>query len=228
MSHTTPRGRTVRRSLAVSLVGVLALTVGLGTTAAGASTTGRRFAVVKAACNRKIDQRVVALVDFRARIFATRHLDAADRAEMVASIEQTIAVLQLMYRPAVDHATTPAALASACQSIFVDLRIFAVYLPQMRYSGMLDALGDFQADLQAQVTAAQSSGTDTAAWQALLDDAAAKLDDAAGKIPSVTPDTFNADPAGTRATWDAVHADLVGAFGDQLQVYRALHPAPAA
>jgi hypothetical protein len=228
MSHTTPRRRTVRRSLAVAVVGALGLTIGIGSTAAGASTTGRRFAAVKAACNRKIDQRVLALVDFKSKVSATRHLGADDKAAMVASIDQTIAVLQNMYRPAVAQATTKAALASACQSIFVDLRIFAVYLPQMRYSAMLDALEDFEANLQSQVSAAQASGTDTSPWQALLDDAAAKLADAATKIPSVTPDTFNADPSGTRATWDAVHADIFGAFGDQLQVYRGLHPTPVA
>jgi hypothetical protein len=228
MHHHTPSTRRGRR-VATALVGALALTMAFGTGAAGASTTRRGpFALVKAECNRRIDQRLVVLADMRARISATRHLTTEQKATMVASIDEASNVLVHMYRPAVQQATRKAALRDACRSIFVDLRIFAVYLPQVRDGAQLDALEAFDASETAKVAAAHESGADTAALDALLGDARTRLDDAAAKIPSVSPASFNADPAGTRATWDAVHADLVGSFVDLLRVHHGLASLPAA
>jgi hypothetical protein len=228
MHQPTP-SRRAGRLVALALVGALALTVAFGTGAAGASTTRRGpFALVKAECNRRIDQRLLVLADMRARISATRHLTSEQKAPMVASIDETSNVLVHMYRPAVQAATTKAALRDACRSIFVDLRIFVVYLPQMRDGAQLDAVEAFDASESAKVAAAHEAGADTAALDALLGDARTKLDDAAARIPSVSPASFNADPAGTRATWDAVHADLVGAFIDLLKVHHGVASLPSA
>ena len=68
MHQHTPTKRT-GRLVAVALVGALALTMAFGTGAAGASTARRGpFALVKAECNRRIDQRLLVLADMRARI----------------------------------------------------------------------------------------------------------------------------------------------------------------
>ncbi len=217
--------RTIRIATA-AVAAAVALAVPAG--AAGASVTRvprRTMAAVRHECNRKIDNRVATLANLEARISATRRLSEAQKAPMIAGINETIAVLNGMYRPAVNTATTRAALAQACSSIFVDLRIFAVYAPQVRYSAMVDALGNFSDSLSAQVAAAHDGGADTTEEEALLASAGARLQDATAKIASVSPESFNADPAGTRATWDAVHADVAGAFVDLLTLHRMLHPA---
>ncbi len=210
---------TSLRIAAAGLAGAVALTAGLTAGSAGASVTSvAPIARERVLCNVKIDNRLGALETLQAHIDATSHLTADQKAPIDSSIAQTINVLNTVYRPAVNSATTRTALNAACNSIYVDLRIFVVYLPDQIYTGDLDALGNYQAKLQTAVTAQQAAGTDTTTEQAQLDDATAKMADAQTKIASVTPDSFNADPAGTRATWDAVHADVFGAFGDLMQV----------
>jgi hypothetical protein len=223
------------RIAAAGLTGALALTVGMGAGlagTAGASVTSLAraggLAGQKLVCDAHIDQRVIALQGLEDRIDATQHLTADQKAPMVASIDQSITLLNTVYRSAVAGATTKATLKSACQSVFIDLRIFAVYLPQETYSGDLDALGNAQTTLQGKVDAAKTAGTDTTTEQAQLDDATTKVADAQPKIASVTPASFNADPAGTQATWDAVRSDIFGAYVDLIHVHDELKAAGVA
>jgi hypothetical protein len=217
------------RIAAAGLAGALALTVGLTAGTAGASVARLpkvgALARQKAVCNVRIDQRVVALQGLEARIDATKHLTADQKAPMDVSIGQSITLLNTIYRSAVAGATTKSTLATACQSVFIDVRIFAVYIPQEVYSGDLDALGNAQPNLQAKVDAATAGGTDTTTEQAQLTDATAKEADAQTKIASVSPDSFNADPAGTKATWDAVRGDIFGAYVDLIHVHDELKSA---
>lgn len=218
------------RLAAVGLIGAVTLTATGGAAGASVTRVPRRpaMAVVKAECNQKINQRVLVLVDMRNKIEHTLRLSPDQKAPIIASINETLSVLNGISRPAVNNADTPAELAQACRSIFVDLRIFAVYAPQVRYSAMVDAVGNFKDNLATKVAAAHDQGSDTTEPEALLSSAQQKLDDASAKIASVSPASFNADPAGTRATWDAVHADIVGAFVDLLHVHQWLHPAATA
>jgi len=207
------------RLAAAGLTGALALTIGMTAGSAGASVTRvGSLARQKAVCTLKVDQRVDALGGLQARIDATGHLTADQKAPIDASIAQSIALLNTVYRQAIAQASTKAALNTACQSVYIDLRIFVVYLPQEIYTGDLDALGNFGVKLQTAVDTERADGTDTTADQALLDDATAKMADAQAKIASVSPASYNADPAGTKATWDAVRGDVFGAFGDEMHV----------
>jgi hypothetical protein len=216
------------RITAAGLAGALALTVGLTAGTAGASVTrAGGLAGQKLVCEAHVDQRVVALQGLQARLDATSHLTADQKAPIEASITQSITLLNTMYRGAIQSATTKPALKSACQSVFVDLRIFAVYLPQETYTGYLDALGTAQTTLQGKVDTAHAGGTDTTTEQGQLDDATAKMADAQSKIASVSPDNFNADPAGTRATWDAVRGDIFGSYVDLIHVRDELQAAGA-
>ena len=210
------------RVTAAGLAGAVALAVGAG--AAGASTASAArvpLAAQKAACNLSIDKRVFALHATETRIGGSTRLTAEQKSSLSGNIDASIAELNGTYRTGINAAQNRTALKSACQSVYVDLRIFAVFLPQVTDTGYLDAIGSWYDSWVQKVDAAHASGTDTTAEQKLLDDAKAKMDDAGTKIASVTPASFNADRVGTRATWDGVRSDLFGALAD-LQQVRAL------
>jgi len=220
--------KTIRLAVA-GLVGAATIAATGGTAGASVTRLPRHpaMAVVRRECNQKINVRVMLLVDMRNKVEHTQRLSVDQKAPIIASINETLSVLTGISRPAVNSATTPAALAEACRSVFVDLRIFAVYAPQVRYLAMVDAVSNFHDTLAAKVSAAHDQGHDTTDAEGLLSSAQQKLNDASTKIASVTVASFNADPAGTRATWDAVHADIVGAFVDLLHVHQMLHSTTA-
>lgn len=218
------------RIAAATVAGAIALSATAGAAGASTAAPARRspMEVVRQACNNKITHRVVVLHDLRERIEHTVRLSPEQKAPMVQSINETIFALETEYRSAVNSADTRAELAEACKSIFVDLRIFAVYVPQVRYTAIIDALANWKDKLTEKVDALHDGGADTTELEALLASAQAKMDDATAKIVSVTPESFNADPAGTRATWDSVHSGLVSAFFDLVQVHQGVNPPPAA
>jgi hypothetical protein len=218
------------RISAAALAGCIALSVGLGATTAGASTTGLiSFVRHRDACLRDVDNRVVGLQLTQYRIDISNHLTADQKTSLTSNIQPTIDELNGTYRPAILTATTPAQLSTACSSVFVNLRIWVVFLPQVTYTATLDGLGNWHDSLQSKVTSLGAGGTDVSALQAQLDDAAAKMNDAAAITVSVTPASFNADPSGTIAEWNHVHDDVIAAFIDLARVYQAVnHPAPVA
>jgi len=180
--------------------------------------------VVRTKCNNQITFRSIVLHDLAQRITHAQRLSPEQKEPMVASINETINVLETIYRPAVNNATTREALAEACKAIFVDLRIFAVYVPQTRFTAMVDALTNWKDNLAVKVQAAHDAGEDTTELEALLASAGSKLEEATTKITSVSPESFNADPEGTREIWASVHDGLKSAFVDLLHVHQGVTP----
>jgi hypothetical protein len=217
------------RLSAAALAGCIALTVGLGAATAGASTTSvTTLAGHRAQCLQDVDHRIFALQLTEYRIDISR-LTSAQKASLDANIQPTIDELNGPYRAGIQNATTWAQLDAACRSVFVDLRVFAVFMPDVTYTAILDGLGNWHDSLQAKVTALGQGGNDVSKLQGQLDDAAARSADAAAVMVTITPASFNADPYGTVAKWNHVHDDVFAAFIDLAHVYQAVHqPAPAA
>lgn len=216
--------RNTLRLVGAVVIGSVALAVTGGSASASTAVRPRPVAFVKAKarCNLEIDRRLWTLAGLRNRIDHSTRITDEQQAPMLASIDETSALLRNLYRPAVNNARTPEELRSACQAIVVDLRIFVVYVPQTIYTAFLDALSNWQVLLQQKVDDAAAGGADTTGLQALLDDSQAKLDDAAAKIPSVTPESWNTDPDGVRATWEAVRSDIHGSLADLMRVRAGL------
>jgi hypothetical protein len=215
---------------AAALAGCIALTVGLGAATAGASTTAlTSFVRHRDQCLRDVDHRITGLQLTQYRVDISNHLTPDQKTSVTSNIQPTIDELNGTYRPAILAATTPAQLSTACSSVFVNLRIWVVFLPQVTYTATLDGLGNWHDSLQSKVTSLGAFGTDVSALQSQLDDAAAKIHDASALTVSITPASFNADPSGTIAEWNHVHDDVIAAFIDLVHVYQAVnHPAPDA
>jgi len=190
--------------------------------AAGATTTtgpGRRIEAKRAVCIAEIDRRVTALGAVQTRIDAMPRLTAEQKATEDANIASTVTTLNTVNRPAVLAATNRASLAAACSAIYTDVRVFAVVLPQIIDTVKIDRLNSVVASLQALSAKKAAAGADTSSADALISSGNAKLTDAAAATASVTVAGFNADPAGTMATWHSVEVSLNGAFTDLLGAF---------
>ncbi len=217
------------RISAAAVAGSVALTIGLGAATAGASTSGvPSFVRHRTQCLQSVDHRITALQLTQYRINVSR-LTADQKASLDADIQPTIDELNGTYRSGILNARTASQLNVACRSVFVDLRVFAVFMPDVTYTAVLDGLGNWHDGLQTKVTALGSGGTDVTQLERQLDDAAAKSADAAAVMVTITPASFNADPSGTIAKWNHVHADVIAAFVDLAHVHQAVsQPVPAA
>jgi hypothetical protein len=217
------------RISAAALAGSIALTVGLGAATAGATSTGvPSFLRHRTQCLSDVDHRITALQLTQYRINVSR-LTADQKSSLDANIQPTIDELNGPYRAGILNAGTPSQLNTACRSVFVDLRVFAVFMPDVTYTAILDGLGNWHDSLQTKVTSLGSGGTDVSQLQAKLDDAAAKSADAAAVMVTITPASFNADPSGTMAKWNHVHDDVFSAFFDLAHVHQVVNqPAPVA
>jgi len=192
---------------------------------AGASTIGvpaTSMQVQKAKCLAEIDVRVWAMGVSKARIDNARHLTAEQKAAINTTIVDVYTNLTTVNRPAVLDASTRAALDAACKAIFTDNRVFAVVLPQVYYTGQIDILGNLADKLTAKSQAAQASGKDTAAVDAKITSAQARLAESAAALATVTANSFNADPAAARATFDQVRSSNFVAFVELLTAHGIL------
>ena len=182
------------------------------TGAAGAATTGRTLETKRARCLSEIDRRVVALGAVQTRIDAMPRLTAEQKATEDANLQSTIATLNSVNRPAVTAATGRTTLEAACHSVYADVRVFAVVLPQILNTVKIDLLNTLVGKLQAGSAELAAAGKDTSSADALIAAADLKISGAAAATASVTVAGFNADPSGTAAVWQTVHSDLISAF----------------
>jgi len=217
---------TLRFAAATATAG-LALLVGVAP--AGASTSAPAATFTKAKCNQAINERVWILDVSEQRIGQVKRLTAEQKAAQIAGIDAVEANLVNVNRPAVAAARTRAQITSACQAIYRDNRVYAVVVPQLFASVRIDEFGNAFDKFDPMIAEKRAAGVDTSAVETLENSAKAHVDTAAALVSGITPDSFNADPAGTRATFDRVTAELNAAFGDILNAivaYRNLPPAP--
>jgi hypothetical protein len=186
---------------------VLVASLGLALFAPAASAAPPHpgdFAERKAECLRKIDWRIIALLGTKAKINASERLTDDQKSSMSADIMETVGELDGPYRHAVITAHTWPMLNEACSAIFVELRIWAVFLPQVIFTGYLDAIGNWSEHWQGEIDDAAAGGADVTEAQAFIDSAESQLDEAAELIASVTSELFNEDPEAVKAAWHEV------------------------
>ncbi|MCU1344417.1 MAG: hypothetical protein JWL70_683 [Acidimicrobiia bacterium] len=219
--------KLIRTTAAATLTAGLALGAFAGIAqAAPTSGTGATTADVagttKARCDAAIDKRVNDLATWTSKVNAASHLTADQRTTLVNELTATSTGLTTVAKPAVDNAADKAALKAACRAIVENYRVYLVIEPQVRLTAAADAEQAGIADLQTKAAAAKASGIDTSAVDALLTTAAGLESGAASKISPITPASYNADPAGTKAVFVSVRSDLRQGHLDVVQARRAL------
>lgn len=218
------RTRLLRATAVLTVTGV-----GFGIAAAPAGASAPKATYTKAACNKAIDQRLWILGVSEARISQVKRLTDEQKAAQIAGIDAVEANLTNVNRPAVAAAVGRTAIRAACQAIYTDNRVYAVVLPQLFLSVRIDEFGNAFERFNPMVAEKKAAGADTTEIEALMADAAAHVDAAAQLTSSVSPATFNADPALVRATFDEAQAHLQTALVDvfgALAKYRDLAPTP--
>ena len=211
------RIRTLQSATAIAAT-ALAFTVGaLPASASTTTAAGPKATSTKAACNTAIDERLFILSIAEQRIGEVKRLTAGQKAAQIAGIDQVEANLVNVNRPAVNSATTRAAVKAACSAIYADNRVYAVVIPQLFISVRIDEFGTAFAKFNPMIADARAAGGDTTAIEALMATATTHVDTAAATVSGVTPAVFNADPAAVRAAFDAAQAELQAALADVLR-----------
>lgn len=213
-STTQPHRPSARMFAGTALAGALLLgTIG---GAAGASTTRthQTMETRRDRCITEIDRRVTALDAVQARIDAMKRLSADQKATQDANIGAVVTTLNTVNRPAVVSAATTATLIQACAGIYADVRVFAVVLPQVIDTVKIEAMQTFSDRLAEKSAAKAADGKDTSAPDALITAANSSLTSLTARVSAVTVAGFNSDPAGTRATWDSIFAEMWTDFGN--------------
>ena len=216
MNTSSSLRRSVRVMLGTTVAG--AILVGTaGVAVAGASTTSPArpgLEARRAQCISEIDRRVTALGKVQARIDGMARLTAEEKATQDANLGAVVTTLNTVNRPAVTAAATPATLAQACAGIYADVRVFAVVLPQIIDTVKIEAMQTFSAKLTERSAAKAAEGKDTTAPDALIAAANTSLTELTATVSAVTVAGFNADPAGTKATWESVSSQMWVNFGN--------------
>lgn len=190
-----------------------------GVAGSASATTSSRLEPTRAKCITSIVTRESALASVKARLDSARRVTADQKVVINANIDAVVANLETVNRPAVVAATDRATLATACAAVFVDNRVFAVVLPQVVFVARGDALGNGVTFLNALVVSRTAAGFDTTEAAALTTAGDALITSAETKNASVTPAVFNADPTGTRTTFESVKIDINAASLDLMQAW---------
>ncbi|MEZ5320936.1 MAG: hypothetical protein R2698_02425 [Microthrixaceae bacterium] len=210
--------RSIRMLAATSVLGMGLGVAGPSIVPAGASPARRAVNIyTKTRCNQAINERLFVLAISEQRIAQVKRLTAEQKAAEIAGIDEVQAHLSDVNRPALNNAHTTSAVRTACQAIYQDNRVYAVVIPQLFASVRIDEFGNAFDRFDPMIAQKKADGADTTEVEALVASSKAHVDTAAGIVSSITPDSFNADPAGTRARFDQTVGELNAALGDLLR-----------
>lgn len=230
-ARTPLRTTVVAATVGVALAAGLAVDLAPAGASAGASSAGPVATYTKAACNRAIDERLFVLDISEQRIATVKRLTADQKAAQIAGIDAVQANLVDVNRPAVAAASGRAGIRDACRAIYTDNRVYAVVIPQLFASVRIEEFGNAFERFDPMIAEQRAKGLDTSAIEALETSAKAHVDTAAAIVSAITPDSFNTDPAGTKAKFQQATDELQAALGDVLKgivAYRDLvSPTPA-
>jgi len=207
--------KTTRLITAALLTGAIVA----GTAGAAGASPSSRLETTRTRCIASINTRESALNSVKARIDSARRITTDQKATLDANVDAVISNLETVNRPAVTVATDKATLAAACAAVFVDNRVFAVVLPQVIFVAKGDALGNGVTFLNSLVATKSAAGLDTTEAATLISAGDALITSAATLNSSVTVAGYNADPDGTRATFESVKSDINAAFVDLMQAW---------
>lgn len=208
---------SLRILAATTALGLGLAVAGPGVASAGASTAGPVATSTKARCNQAINERLFILDISERRIGEVKRLTADQKAAQIAGIDAVAANLVNVNRPALNAASGRAAIKAACQAIYGDNRVYAVVIPQLFASVRIDEFGNAFDKFDPLIAEKKAAGADTAAIEALQVSAKAHVDAAAALVSGITPDSYNADPAGVKARFAQATDELQAALADVLK-----------
>jgi hypothetical protein len=232
----------MNRSLRLAIAGAAlagCAAVGLATPAwAAGSSGGATLAGIKAGAATAIAARLTSLSTAIPAVSNNKWLTATDKSTLLNTLNGDQSGLTAL-GPKIQADTTVAQARSDYQSIFLDYRVYALALPQVRLAaaadditgGVVPRLTDAQSRLEALLSGADSS-KDTAAVQAAMSDLAAKIQaitsatsGLSASLLALTPAEYDANHtvlAGPRETILSARADIVAARADVMTVIGAL------
>ena len=233
---------TNKNRIAKSLVasaGMVALLAGFAFTASaqtvGASTTlttsqQSTLQTIITRSNTEIAQRITSLNALAARIASFKNEPASEVQSIASEVQTTIATLNGI-QAKVDADTTLASARADEATIFGNVRVYALVIPQGyeiassdRITTIVGLMNAIQVKLQPRITAAQNSGLNVAAMQAAMTDMTAKMNDATSQasaiqsgVSGLVPDQGNKTIlASNTAALVAAHANVKTATSDLL------------
>lgn len=155
---------------------------------------------VKARADAEIARRVAALNQLINRVNAFEHLTEAQKSGFISQIQaQTTALNTLGSRIAAD--TTLEAMRADRKSIYVDYRIYMLFIPKMHVMAAADVVNEAAlimeetaAKIETRVVEAKAAGKDVSSLEALLADAKAKIADAKVQADNAVNAVSNLNP----------------------------------
>jgi hypothetical protein len=228
--------RPLRRAIAgVTLAGCASIGLAAPAWAAGSNAN---LSGIKQRAAAAISARLTSLGTAIPGVNTNKWLTATDKSILLTTLTADQSGLTAL-EPKIQADTTVAQARTDYQSIFLDYRVYALALPQVRLAaaaddltgGVLPRLTDAQSRLTSLLTGADS-GKNTPAVQAAMSDLAAKIQAitsatsglSAGLL-ALTPSQYDADHtvlAGPREAILSARADVVAARADVMTVAGAL------
>jgi hypothetical protein len=207
------------RRIAVAAALVTSMTVGaVGVASADDNSTPSevpsapqdKIANKKDKCLAAIDKRVGDLAEWGSKVGGLTKLTPATKTALQTQLTTVSTGLTTVAKPAVQAATTPDALKTACQNVVTVYRVYAVVNPQVFLTVGVDSTLTAADALRAALSTA-TKGAGDASVTALIDQAVATANAVQAKISPITPASYNAAPDATKALFKSARADLKSA-----------------
>jgi len=230
--------RSVRRAIAGAALAGCA-SIGLAAPAWAAGSNGAAtLSGIKGKAASAISARLSSLSTAIPAVDSNKWLTATDKTTLLNTLTADRSGLTAL-GPKIQADTTVAQARTDYQSVFLDYRVYALALPQVRLaaatdditSGVLPRLTDAQSRLTS-LLSGPDSAKNTAAVQAAMSDLAAKIQaitsatsGLSATILALTPAQYDANHtvlAGPRETIFSARADIVAARADVETVVGAL------
>lgn len=192
-------------------------------------------------CTDAVNARVTSLNNANTRINGLVKLTADLKQKYSGEISTDISSLQALAAACTSdfNSQNIAQLRTDYKNVFLQYRIYAVFLPQTNLlvaSDTMDVTADKLTDLAGKLQTRMTSAGNPGNTLSLLSDMNAKIADAKtqyasvqSQITSLTPQSFNSDPTGTTNTLKNARSeiqtgasDLRAAFADAKQIVAAL------
>ncbi len=230
--------RSVRRAIAGAALAGCA-SIGLAAPAWAAGSNGSAsLSGIKQRAAAAISVRLSSLSKAIPAVSSNKWLTATDKSTLLNTLTADQSGLTAL-QPKIQADTTVAQARTDYQSIFLDYRVYALALPQVRLAaaadditgGVLPRLTDAQTRLTS-LLSGSDSGKNTPAVQAAMSDLAAKIQaitsatsGLSASLLALTPSQYDANHtvlAGPRETILSARADIVAARADVTTVVGAL------
>jgi len=208
------------------------------TEGAKAANQAARLANLHTLADNAISVRLTALNTASTRISGLVKLSTDQKNQYTGEITTDVNALSSLKTKA-DGDTDLATLRTDYRSIFTTYRIYAEFLPQLHLlvasdtmGATTDKLSDLATKLQSRIQSAGNPSNLTsllADMQAKIADAKTQYNAVESQVTSLTPQSYDTNPAGTTATLKTARSeiqtgvsDLKAAFADAKQIVQAL------